>query len=111
MFTRFAAAVCSILLLTACEEEASKNICKGRSETDCTAKSECNWNAEKAKCRMKKERPPETSEPSAGSEQAPPEQKTPPAASEQAPPEQSAPPTPSGPSTTPETGPGDTPPQ
>jgi len=67
---------------------------------------------EKDQCKKKKEKErPGTSEPSAGSEQAPPEQKTPPAASEQTPPEQSAPPTPSGPSTTPETGPGDTPPQ
>jgi hypothetical protein len=104
MFTRFAAAAFSILLLTACEEDASKNICKGLSETDCTAKSECYWNAEKAKCKPKG--PPET-----GSEQAPPEQKTPPAASEQTPPEQSAPATPPGPSTTPETVPGNTPPQ
>src|SRR5262245_46703060 len=54
---------------------------------------------------------PGTSEPSAGSEQAPPEQKAPPAGSEQTPSEQSAPPTPSGPSTAPETGPGDAPPQ
>ena len=96
MFTRVVAAAFSVLLFSACEE-ASKNICKGLSEADCTAKTECEWNAEKDKCKWKKERPPESS--------------APPASSEQAPPEQSAPPAPSGPSTAPETGPGDTPPQ
>ena len=53
MFTRLAAALCSILFLTACEQEASKNICKGFRETDCTAKSHCGM--ERRKRRMQKE--------------------------------------------------------
>ena len=82
MFTRFAVLACSILLLSACEEapkESSRqSVCKGLGREDCTAKTECNWNAKKVKCKDKEE-----------SEQA-------------VPPEQSAQPAPSGPSSAPE---------
>ena len=141
MFTRLAAALCSIFFLTACEQEASKNICKGLSETDCAAKSHCEWNAKKDECRKKKERAPAAEEPAAkapvtpetpaveepapeapAAPEAAPSAETPPAA-EPAPSEPSMgePPSPSqpqpvypdgpGPRTGPETGPGDTPPQ
>ena len=90
MFTRFAVVVCSILLLSACEEASKdssrQSVCKGLGRADFTAMAECNWNAKKVKCKEKEK-----------SEQV-------------VPPEQSAPPAPSGPSTAPE-GPGGAPPQ
>jgi hypothetical protein len=127
MFTRLAAALCSILFLAACEQEASKNICKGLNKTDCTAKSHCEWNAEKDKCIKKKERAPAADEPASeapAATEAAPSAETPPAAdAEPSPSEPSMgePPSPSQPqpvypdgpglSTGPETSPGDTPPQ
>ena len=55
MFTRFAAAALTGLLLTGCEEADSRKpeqalVCKGLSEVDCTARTECSWNAPKAEC-------------------------------------------------------------
>ena len=99
MLTRVAVVTVSVLLLSACDE-GSKNqeakICKGLSEADCTAKTECSWNADKGKCKVAKEdrMEPEQSAPPAQSEPAPPEQSAPPAASEPTPSEQSAPPAP-----------------
>jgi hypothetical protein len=99
MFKRVVITAVSVLLLSACDE-GSKNqeakICKGLSEADCTAKTECSWNADKGRCKVAKEdrMEPEQSAPPAQSEQAPPEQSAPPAASEPTPPEQSAPPAP-----------------
>jgi len=60
MFTRLAVTSLAVLLLAACEEpkeqskQEEKSICKGLSETDCVAKTECEWIAEKAKCNKKK---------------------------------------------------------
>ncbi len=48
---------CVALLLVGCDEDKTEqeaSICKGLSQTDCQAKSECVWNAEKSKCKMKK---------------------------------------------------------
>jgi hypothetical protein len=86
MLTRFLAATCCLMLLSACDEgpkdEAKQaSICKGLSETECTAKAECVWKAEKEKCKEKdadgEERmestPPATDE-TAPSEPAPPPQ-------------------------------------
>ena len=99
MLTRVVVAAVSVLLLSACDE-GSKNqeakICKGLSEADCTAKTECSWNSDKGRCKVAKDdrMEPEQSAPPAQSEQAPPEQSAPPAASEPPLPEQSAPPAP-----------------
>lgn len=59
MFIRLAAVGLSILLLAACDEpsdqskQAQASICKGLSETDCAAKTECFWKTKKAKCKKK----------------------------------------------------------
>jgi hypothetical protein len=121
MFTRFAAVLCSILFLAACEQEASKNICKGLNETDCTTKSHCEWNAKKDKCIKKKERPPaetpaapeappaeEPAPEAAPSAETPPTGETEPAPSE---PSMGEPPSPSQPQPVYPDGPVDTPPQ
>ena len=52
MFIRIAVAAFSIMVLAGCEEAPS--VCKGLSEAECTANSECAWSAEKARCRKKK---------------------------------------------------------
>lgn len=94
------AAISAVVLLSGCDEGSKKqdeaSACKGLNEADCTAKTECSWNADKDKCKVKKEdrMEPDQSAPPAQSEQAPPEQSAPPAASEPTPPEQSAPPAP-----------------
>ena len=84
-------AASAVLLLGGCDEGSKK--CKGLSEADCTAKSECSWNAEKGKCKVKKEEriAPEQSAPPAASEQTPPPEQSAPPASEQTPPAQSEP--------------------
>jgi hypothetical protein len=64
------------LLLVACDDDqAKKSICKNLSQAECIAKSECQWNAEKGKCRRKKtdERPPSEPEPAPAPESAPPQ--------------------------------------
>jgi hypothetical protein len=87
MLIRLIAACLAGLLLAACDDngkdqskqaEASK--CKGLSETDCAAKSECEWNAEKDKCKKKKveDTKPEATQPSPQPEQAPTPETTPP---------------------------------
>lgn len=90
-------AASAVVLLSGCNEDSKKqeeaSICKGLNEADCTAKTECSWNADKGKCKTKKQdrMAPEQSAPPAASEQMPPEQSAPPA-SEQVPSDQSAPP-------------------
>ena len=106
-------AASAVVLLSGCNEDSKKqSICKGLNEADCTAKTECSWNADKGKCKAKKEdrMAPEQSAPPAASEQMPPEQSAPPA-SEQAPPEQSAPPAQSEPEPAPSESPEGQPPQ
>jgi hypothetical protein len=72
----FIAAASAILLFGGCDEGSQASVCKGLSEADCSAKTQCSWNAEKAKCKKTAERMvPEQSEPDA-SEAAPPEQDT-----------------------------------
>ena len=106
----------AVVLLSGCNEDSKKqeeaSICKGLNEVDCTAKTECSWNADKGKCKVKKEdrMAPGQSAPPAASEQMPPEQSAPPA-SEQAPPEQSAPPAQSEPEPAPSEAPEGQPPQ
>lgn len=59
MFVRLSAVGLAVLLLAACEEpsdqskQAKVSVCKGLSETDCAAETECVWNTKKAKCKKK----------------------------------------------------------
>jgi hypothetical protein len=76
MFTRIAPVAFVALLILGCDDDKSDkeaSICKGLSETDCQAKSECVWNAEKSKCKLKKEedKPAEASPPPPEAEQPP----------------------------------------
>ena len=54
MFTRLAAAALSVLLLGACEEASQPpeqaSACVGLSQADCTANTECSWNADRNEC-------------------------------------------------------------
>ena len=54
MFLRIAAAsFLSAFLLSACEQATTPqetSICQGLSQSDCTAKSECQWNTAKSQC-------------------------------------------------------------
>jgi hypothetical protein len=53
MFLRIAAASFSVFVLTACEEATApqvSSVCSGLSQSDCAAKSECQWNAAKSQC-------------------------------------------------------------
>jgi hypothetical protein len=57
MFIRTTAVAFATLLIIGCDDGKSDkeaSICKGLSETDCRAKNECVWNAEKNKCRLQK---------------------------------------------------------
>ena len=87
------------LLLVACDDNGkdqtkqAANICKGLSQTDCTAKTECRWDAEDDKCRRKRvdDKAPEATSPET-TDQAPTPEPTPtpettptPAAPEQTP--------------------------
>jgi hypothetical protein len=111
-----ALAASAVVLLSGCNEDSKKqeeaSICKGLNEADCTAKTECSWNADKSKCKARKEdrMAPEQSAPPAASEQMPPEQSVPPA-SEQPPSDQSAPPAQSAPEPSPSESPEGQPPQ
>ncbi len=106
----------AVVLLSGCNEDSKKqeeaSICKGLNEADCTAKTECSWNADKGKCKTKKEdrMAPEQSVPPAASGQMPPEQSAPPA-SEQSPSDQSASPAQSAPEPAPSESPEGQPPQ
>jgi hypothetical protein len=58
MVIRFTAASLAVLLLAACDDPSSKkasedSVCRGLSETDCTSKAECLWNAKKTKCKKR----------------------------------------------------------
>jgi hypothetical protein len=60
MLTRLLGVTCCVVLLSGCDEspkDQSKlaSICKGLNQADCIANSECGWNAEKEKCRQKKQ--------------------------------------------------------
>ena len=67
MLIRVGLLACVALLVVGCDDDKSDNeasICKGLSQTDCQAKSECVWNAEKDKCKVNKaEDEPETTSP------------------------------------------------
>ena len=72
MLIRVVSACLAGLVLVACDDngkdqskQAKAPICKGLSETDCAAKTECQWDAEKDKCRRKKadDTAPETTSP------------------------------------------------
>ena len=57
MVLRAAAAFLALVLLTACDnskQETANNACKGFGQTKCTAKTECLWNEDKGKCKLKK---------------------------------------------------------
>ena len=59
MISRAAATFLTLVLLTACDnsEQASVNEqhpCKGFGQAKCTAKTECLWNEDKGKCKLKK---------------------------------------------------------
>ena len=57
MFIRVGLLACVALLVVGCDDDKSEkeaSICKGLSQTDCQAKSECVWNAEKSKCKVNK---------------------------------------------------------
>jgi hypothetical protein len=79
MLIRIVAASIAGFLLVGCDDngkDQSKqvgNICKGLSQTDCAAKSECEWNADKKKCRRKKA---EDAKPSPQTDQNPPAETT-----------------------------------
>jgi hypothetical protein len=80
MLTRLLVAACCVVLLSGCDEgskDESKqaSICKGLNQADCTANAECRWNAEKEKCKPKKQN------------DAQPQQSTPPSAEPATPPE------------------------
>ena len=83
-------AASAVLLLSGCDEGSKKQeeaSCKGLTEAACTAKGECSWNADKRKCKTKKQdrmTPDQGTPPAASGETTPPEQSAPPAA-EQAP--------------------------
>ena len=77
------ASVClAALFLVACDDNGkdqskqASNICKGLSQTDCAAKTECQWDAEDDKCRRKKvdDKAPEATSPT---DQAPAPEPTP----------------------------------
>jgi hypothetical protein len=82
MLIRIAAVAFVALLVVGCDDDKSDkeaSICKGLSETDCQAKSECVWNAEKSKCKLKKaEDQPETTSPPPPQTEQPPATQTPP---------------------------------
>lgn len=102
MLIRVVSACLAGLLLVACDDNgkdvskhADSAMCKGLNKTDCTANRECDWNAEKDRCRNKKV-PDEDSE-AASPEQPPASEPTP---SPEAAPTPEAPETPA-PETTP----------
>jgi hypothetical protein len=68
-----AIAVAALLLLGCDDDKSDKeaSMCKGLNEADCRTKSECVWNAEKSKCKPKKddEKPETTNPASPGTEQ------------------------------------------
>jgi outer membrane murein-binding lipoprotein Lpp len=91
------AAVLAVVLVGGCDEGSKKqeeaSVCRGLNKADCSAKTECSWNADKGKCKKEAERmAPEQSAPPAASEQAPPEQGLPSEQPEQSAPEKSTPP-------------------
>lgn len=62
MFTRLLAATFCLVVIggtyaSAQDETKQKkpSICKGLNQTDCSAKTECRWNAKKAACKENKE--------------------------------------------------------
>ena len=67
MLIRVALLTCVALVVIGCDDDKSDNeasICKGLTQTDCQAKGECVWNAEKGKCKVNKaEDEPETTSP------------------------------------------------
>jgi len=72
MLIRVGALAFVALLMVGCDNDKSEqeaSICKGLSQSDCQAKSECVWNAEKGKCKENKAADvPEASTPPAASE-------------------------------------------
>ena len=66
MLIRVGAVAFLALFIVGCDEDKSEkeaSICKDLSASDCQAKTECVWNAEKSKCKLKKEDQPETTSP------------------------------------------------
>ena len=74
MLIRVSLLVCVALVVIGCDDDKSDNeasICKGLTQTDCQAKSECVWNSEKGKCKGNKaEDEPETTSPPTPSPQS-----------------------------------------
>jgi hypothetical protein len=86
MLIRVGLLACAALVIVGCDQdkpEKEASICKGLSQTDCQAKSECVWNAEKSKCKTKNTEdepattsptsPPQTEQPSAPQPAPPPQ--------------------------------------
>jgi hypothetical protein len=55
MFMRLALASLAALILVASnnQSQAEASVCKGLSQTDCAAKTECKWVTKKTKCKKK----------------------------------------------------------
>ena len=72
MLIRVGALAFIALLMVGCDNDKSEqeaSICKGLSQSDCQAKSECVWNAEKERCKANKAADkPEASTPPPASE-------------------------------------------
>lgn len=85
MSIRLAAACLASFFLVACDDngkdqsrQKEANICKGISESECATKSECQWDAGKAKCRRKKTELRPEAKPSPNTDQSPSTETAPP---------------------------------